>query len=322
MRTLGLVFALALVGCEGKIDGRAGGGAGGGDGVGGGSAAGGGSPGGPLTNLDVYTRLNVTCGGCHTLTDRPYFVTLEAFENSIAYDPRWVIPGSPSTSVFMELLNGTRPVRMPPSPQEPFAVLSSLGQTQITIAEIEQWIMNLRPRTVITPIDVAVVRRKSAEQVITSLSDQLGREVCAPCDSLPSMQLARLDRARRLTAFACLAQLSLFIVTVVAILALKGSASLLLTALLCLGGGLTGAQFMVNSVWPALLSLLLGFTALIFCASILVTAGWEAAAVLVWLLWFAAGAVLLTMASTQRGQVRAVRAGSRQSNEPSRARDL
>jgi hypothetical protein len=195
---LSLFLGLAFVACEGKISSGSGGGAGGGlSGSGGGStgggsggggetdggsdAGGGGAPdagdggiGGPLTNLDVYTRLYGTCGGCHSITERPYFVNLAAFENSIAYDPRWVVPGSPQTSVFMSLLNGTRPVRMPPAPQDPFSVLAAKGQTLITIAEVEEWIRNLKPPVVVTPLNVAVVRRKTAEQVIRSLYDQLG----------------------------------------------------------------------------------------------------------------------------------------------------
>lgn len=177
-----LLLAACLLGCEGNLSGTTGGGEGGGS-LGGGAGASGGSGGGgsggggnvaALSNLDVYTRLLPTCGGCHTLTNRPYFVTLEAFESSIAYDPRWVIPGSPSTSVFMDLLNGTRPVRMPPAPQPAFVTMAANGQTQISIAELEEWIRNLTPRTVTPPLDVAVVRRKSAEQVISSLYDQLG----------------------------------------------------------------------------------------------------------------------------------------------------
>lgn len=180
-----LLGVLVLMACEGKIAGGFAGGVGGGatsgagggsTGTGGGAGTGGGGGGaaGTLTNLDVYTRLKVTCGGCHSLTDRPYFATLETFENSIAYDPRWVTPGNPDTSVLMDLLEGLRPVRMPPAPQENFGVMASKGQTQISIAQLEEWIRKLVPRTVIVPLDVAVVRRKTTEQVIASLQDQLG----------------------------------------------------------------------------------------------------------------------------------------------------
>jgi hypothetical protein len=74
----------------------------------------------------------------------------------------------------MELLDGRRTVRMPPAPQPTFAVMAANGQTLITIAELEEWIRNLTPRTVTPPLDVPVVRRKTAEQVIRTLSDQLG----------------------------------------------------------------------------------------------------------------------------------------------------
>ena len=63
---------------------------------------------------------------------------------------------------------------MPPAPQENFAMLAAKGQTQITIGQLEAWISNLPVLTTPAPLDVAVVRRKSSEQVITSLFDQLG----------------------------------------------------------------------------------------------------------------------------------------------------
>lgn len=179
-RALLVLLAISVCGCEGKLvgpgplggeGGSATGGAGGSMGTGGG---GGGGSVAALSNLDVYTRLNASCGGCHTLTNRPYFASLEAFESSIAYDPRWVTPGDPTTSVLMELLDGRRAVRMPPAPQPTFAVMAGNGQTLISILELEEWIRNLTPRTVTPPLDVPVVRRKTAEQVITSLQDQLG----------------------------------------------------------------------------------------------------------------------------------------------------
>lgn len=175
-----LLFALAFTACEGRIGGGAGGGApvgSGFDGGGGGGGGGGGEPdggAGPLTTLEVYTRLKVTCGGCHVLTERPYFASLEAFEGSIAYDLRWVVAGSPGTSALLNLLDGTRAVRMPPAPQATFSVLTSQGQTQVSMAQLEEWIKNLPPRPPPPALNVAVVRRKTAEQVVASLYDQLG----------------------------------------------------------------------------------------------------------------------------------------------------
>lgn len=136
------------------------------------------------------------------------------------------------------------------------------------------------------------------------------RALCSACDSLPTVQLERLARARRFTALACLAQLSLFIVTVGVLAALAAHGGFLITIMIALCVGLAGAQFRVNRVWPALISLVLGFALLVVSTFGLASANWGAAALLLWPLWFAAGAVLLTMASTQRGLVRQLAASA------------
>ncbi len=176
-RTWLLLLALALTACEGRIGGGAGGGSstpGPDAGKGGGSGGGGNPDAGTLTTAEVYAALKVTCGGCHVLTERPYFASLEAFEASIAYDTRWVVAGSPGTSALLNLLDGTRAVRMPPVPQPTFSVLAGEGRTQVSMAQLEAWIASLPPRPPPPALNVAVVRRKTAEQVIASLYDQLG----------------------------------------------------------------------------------------------------------------------------------------------------
>lgn len=129
---------------------------------------------GDLSNQDVYTRLGVTCAGCHTLSDRPYFGSLQSFENLLVYDRKYVVPGDPAASLLLKMLNGTGTPQMPPAPLDHFAALESKGQTKITMAELAQWISQLPAPTVMQPLDVSVVRRKSAEQVVRSLYDQLG----------------------------------------------------------------------------------------------------------------------------------------------------
>lgn len=180
---------LGLLACEGRISpgapagpgGAAGGGeaAGGGAGVGGGLGQGGGAQapdgGAPtrLSNADVFTRLKVTCEGCHALTARPYFKDLASFENLLVYDEKWVRPNDPTGSALLGLLRGVGN-QMPPRPSEPFAVLSERALTQITLAELEEWIRNLPPRGGVTPVEPVRVRRKSAEQILATLYDQLG----------------------------------------------------------------------------------------------------------------------------------------------------
>lgn len=141
----------------------------------GGGGGGGGGATGDLSNGDVYTRLKVTCGGCHTLTDRPYFATLETFENLIVYDAKYVVPKQPDNSHLLKMLEATGLPQMPPSPGASFKTIAEAGNTQITIPELREWILNLEPRVVPqTPVDVPAVRRKTAEQVVKSLYDQLG----------------------------------------------------------------------------------------------------------------------------------------------------
>jgi hypothetical protein len=182
--------ALLLMGalaCEGRISpGVPMGGAGGGDAAGGGAVAsggggaqatggGGGDDGGVparLSNADVFNRLKVTCQGCHTLDARPYFKDLPSFENLLVYDVKWVRPNDPTGSALLGLLRGVGN-QMPPLPSEPFAVLSDRALTQITTAELEEWIRNLPPRGGVTPVEPVRVRRKSAEQILASLYDQL-----------------------------------------------------------------------------------------------------------------------------------------------------
>lgn len=170
---------LLLVACQGIIGGGGGAGAGPAGSGGGTSGAGGGaaaSDGGTyLSNGDVYTRLKVTCGGCHTMDMRPFFADLAAFENLIVYDPRWVVPGAPGASNLVGIMRGSVGRQMPPLPSETFEQLSGRGLTRITLAEVEEWIRNLPARTDAgTPFDPVQVRRKSAEQMRRALYDQLG----------------------------------------------------------------------------------------------------------------------------------------------------
>lgn len=177
-----LLLAMLLLGCEGVVTGP-GGGRGAGSGGSGGAGAGTGGAGGGdgldggsyLSNGDVYTRLKVTCGGCHTMDMRPFFADLTAFENLIVYDTRWVTPGNPASSGLIGLMRGTVGRQMPPVPSERFEVLSSRGLTRISLAEVEEWILNLPARgDAGTPFDPVSVRRKSAEQIRVALYEQLG----------------------------------------------------------------------------------------------------------------------------------------------------
>ncbi|MDP3505605.1 MAG: hypothetical protein Q8S33_35010 [Myxococcales bacterium] len=190
MRAASSVFlAVFVFGCEGSIgSSKTGGGSGGSSGggepsaggsaVAGGSATGGGSAGGVAgvpTTQDVFTRLSFTCAGCHTVSQRPYFESLTRFQALLVNDRSWIVPGSPAQSPLLALLNGTGPRPMPPPPSGHFAVLEAAGQTRITTAELEAWIRSLQVQ-VQAPVvaDPPHLRRKSVDQILRSLQDQLG----------------------------------------------------------------------------------------------------------------------------------------------------
>ncbi|MBL8951783.1 MAG: hypothetical protein JNK82_13455 [Myxococcaceae bacterium] len=139
-----------------------------------GGAGGGIASTGDLSNLDVYTRLKPTCGGCHTVDMRPFFGSLEAFENLIVYDTKYVVPMDPAGSTLLAMLRGTAAKPMPPVPSAPFSGLEAERKTFITMTELEEWIRRLQPRTVPVVIDPPLVRRKTAEQVQAALYQQLG----------------------------------------------------------------------------------------------------------------------------------------------------
>jgi hypothetical protein len=170
-------------GCEGRVQSvfeNAGGGnsfgAGGGDAVGSGGSGGTGVGDGGvrLDNLDVFTRLSPSCAGCHTRDERPFFASLEAFENIIVFDARWIVAGQPENSTLLKYLDGSGARPMPPAPSQNFSLLDAAQATAISMIELRDWILHLPPRTAPGPTDFVNIRRKSAEQVLSSLFLQLG----------------------------------------------------------------------------------------------------------------------------------------------------
>lgn len=136
-----------------------------------------------VTTRRAYEGLSPACVSCHGPgTARPYFAGRAAFETLIAARSEWVVPGQPAQSPLIALLRGARP---PPYTQMPlggdsFAAMADKGQTAISVAELECWIGGLTATPTVTaagPLPVA--RRLSAEQLLTSLSVQLGVQVSA-----------------------------------------------------------------------------------------------------------------------------------------------
>ncbi|MEM9073536.1 MAG: hypothetical protein AAGE52_33910 [Myxococcota bacterium] len=127
-------------------------------------------------SLDVYERLRGSCAGCHRAgTSFPGFRDLEAFENLIAYNPRFVAPGDPEHSSLVAMLEGRGTGSQPQMPlgEESFADLEARGATAIGLDEIRAWIVNLEPCELPSTPPV-LASRLTARQVRGALYAQLG----------------------------------------------------------------------------------------------------------------------------------------------------
>jgi hypothetical protein len=147
-----------------------------------------------LTTAEVFTRLLPQCASCHGInTQDPYFADLERFQHLLVDNREYIVGGSPDESVLIDLLNGTNPgafQQMPPF-EESFKELENLGQTQITIAEIELWISTL-PINEDQPLDCtqpqpgrAPLRRLTSTEYKFAVQDLLGIEI-DPTEGFPA----------------------------------------------------------------------------------------------------------------------------------------
>lgn len=172
VRSLAL-FILVLVGCDGGS--APAGPRGGGDGE------------DPLpcaesNNDAMRLRLASTCAACHGVgASRPFFATLSAFEDLLAYDTRYVVRGEPDASPLVALLEGrsTGAYAQMPLAGVPFAALAARGETEVTMDEVRAWIRDLPPpptgRGGPDPY-ATTVRRLSADEAINALEVALGQE--------------------------------------------------------------------------------------------------------------------------------------------------
>ncbi|MEJ7733781.1 MAG: hypothetical protein WKG00_31870 [Polyangiaceae bacterium] len=170
--------AAAVAGCNGNIgEGPAGNGQGPGNGP-----KGTGVECAVSRNDEVRLRLEPTCKGCHQQgANKPFFASLRAFEQALVYVPKYVTSGAPDESYLLELLagHGSAPYKAMPPAGPPFAELAEAGKTQIGMAELEAWITDLPPPSPeLAEPDYAApsTRRLTAEEMLTSLQDQLGLE--------------------------------------------------------------------------------------------------------------------------------------------------
>jgi len=128
---------------------------------------------------EVRLLLEPTCAGCHgQSSNKPFFVSLAAFENLLVRNPAYVQPGKPDTSLVVRLLEGTGEglfKQMPPS-GDSFATLAEAGKTHIEVAAVRSWITELEalPASEAPDLSTASTRRLTAEELTTTLMDQIG----------------------------------------------------------------------------------------------------------------------------------------------------
>lgn len=129
-------------------------------------------------NDEVRLALAPACASCHTVGNKPYFASLEAFENGLAYDLKWVDPANPEGSGLVKLLLGTAAGSYPQMPPgEPYAGYLADGRAKLTLDEVKEWIRTLPPRGAVNegPSPSAfTVRRLRADEMVLALMDQLG----------------------------------------------------------------------------------------------------------------------------------------------------
>jgi hypothetical protein len=131
-----------------------------------------------LSNDQVFRGLTASCEGCHGAgTTIPCFSSLAAFENLIVYNPSLVTIGSPDASELVRLLEQPSATGRTMPPNIGFSELAARGQTRITMAQVRRWISELQPRSgggTTAARDAVTLRRKTAEQAVETLKDQLG----------------------------------------------------------------------------------------------------------------------------------------------------
>ena len=91
-------------------------------------------------------------GGCLFSNDarfaassKPFFGSLAVFESDLVNNTDYVSPGAPAKSELILLMKGegTGAFKQMPTGGDPFAVKAGKDQTQITMAELEEWIVGM-----------------------------------------------------------------------------------------------------------------------------------------------------------------------------------
>lgn len=129
-------------------------------------------------NDEMRHALAGACASCHSTGNKPYFASLDAFENGLVYDERWVKRGDPDGSGLVKLLEGTNPGSYPQMPPgELFAASVADGRSTVSIDDVKAWIRDLPERSAVNEgpsPDAFTVRRLRADEMVLSLQAQLG----------------------------------------------------------------------------------------------------------------------------------------------------
>ncbi|APR79349.1 Hypothetical protein A7982_04696 [Minicystis rosea] len=129
-------------------------------------------------NEAMMKALAPTCEGCHLQGNAPFFASLGAFQDTLVYNEKYVVPGKPDESYLVKLLEGEGQgtFKQMPISGESFAKLAEGGNTKVSMAEVRQWIKNLSAQVKNDKPDpkAITVARQSALQIRATLYAQLG----------------------------------------------------------------------------------------------------------------------------------------------------
>ncbi len=141
-------------------------------------------------NDEIRLLLATTCAACHSAgATSPFFATLTAFEDLLAYNPRFVVRGDPDASPLVALLEGrgTGTYAQMPLSGDAFSARADRGETAISMEEVRTWIRDLPERTSEgNGIDMTapVARRLEAGEWLKAVQVALGQE---PTGGIPPL---------------------------------------------------------------------------------------------------------------------------------------
>jgi hypothetical protein len=129
-------------------------------------------------NQAVFDALKPTCEGCHSTGSRGYFVSLQAFESLVVYNPKEVVAGKPDESQLILLLEGkgTLAYKQMPISGPTFADIAAKGGSSLTMLQIRDWVTKLQTRAQdkLPSLEARRITRIGAADVQRALYQQLG----------------------------------------------------------------------------------------------------------------------------------------------------